>query len=69
MLLTLEGELCLCPKAYGANRVLDIGTGTGIWSLDYAELHPGAEVSLRLSNQRSTWPVLFSTSGRSSAWI
>ncbi len=45
MLLTLDGELCLCPKVRGANRVLDMGTGTGIWAIDYAEQHPAAEVS------------------------
>ena len=25
-------------------RVLDVGTGTGVWALDYADLHPGATV-------------------------
>ncbi|OLN86057.1 hypothetical protein CCHL11_05285 [Colletotrichum chlorophyti] len=44
-LLTLEGRLCLCPKQDGkAKRVLDAGTGTGIWAIDYAEAHPEAKV-------------------------
>lgn len=43
-LLTLRGELCLSPKAEGANRVLDIGTGTGIWAIEYADAHPEAHV-------------------------
>lgn len=44
-LLTLKGELGLSPKAKGgANRVLDIGTGTGIWAIEYADLHPESEV-------------------------
>ncbi|KAH8900312.1 S-adenosyl-L-methionine-dependent methyltransferase [Thozetella sp. PMI_491] len=43
-LLTLRGALCLCPKEKGAKRVLDAGTGTGIWAIEYADLHPDAEV-------------------------
>jgi len=38
MLLTLEGELALCPKVETANRVLDIGTGTGAWAMEYGML-------------------------------
>jgi methylase of polypeptide subunit release factors len=38
MLLTLKGELALCPKAHGAKRVLDLGTGTGIWAIEYGTL-------------------------------
>jgi methylase of polypeptide subunit release factors len=34
-LLTLRGALCLSPKERGAKRVLDIGTGTGIWAIEY----------------------------------
>ncbi|KAF6798128.1 methyltransferase domain-containing protein [Colletotrichum sojae] len=33
--LTWDGKLCQCPKNKGANRVLDVGTGTGIWAIDY----------------------------------
>ncbi|TDZ31161.1 putative methyltransferase tdiE [Colletotrichum spinosum] len=43
-LVTWDGVLCNCPKKKGAKRVLDIGTGTGIWSIDYAEEHPEATV-------------------------
>ncbi|KAL1892376.1 hypothetical protein Sste5346_007114 [Sporothrix stenoceras] len=32
------------PVSGGAHRVLDIGTGTGIWAIDYAEQHPAADV-------------------------
>ncbi|WQF77262.1 Putative S-adenosyl-L-methionine-dependent methyltransferase superfamily [Colletotrichum destructivum] len=43
-LLTWDDALCKCPKKDGAKRVLDIGTGTGIWALDYADEHPEAIV-------------------------
>lgn len=37
-LLTLRGELGLAPKAMeGAKRVLDLGTGTGIWAVEYGK--------------------------------
>ncbi|KAK4197646.1 S-adenosyl-L-methionine-dependent methyltransferase [Triangularia verruculosa] len=42
--LTFDEEICLCPKKDGAKRVLDLGTGSGIWCIDYADRHPEAEV-------------------------
>ncbi|KAF5547640.1 methyltransferase [Fusarium napiforme] len=41
---TLDGDLAVCPKAKGANSVLDMGTGTGSWAIDYADANPQAEV-------------------------
>ncbi|KAG5657659.1 hypothetical protein KAF25_007692 [Fusarium avenaceum] len=44
-LLTLHGELGLNPKIKeSAKRVLDAGTGTGLWAIEYADLHPEAQV-------------------------
>ena len=36
-LLTFGGKRALCPGADTAKRVLDIGTGTGIWAMEYGE--------------------------------
>lgn len=37
-LLTFEGRLCFSPGASTAKRVLDVGTGTGIWAIDFGLL-------------------------------
>ncbi|KAI5782574.1 S-adenosyl-L-methionine-dependent methyltransferase [Geopyxis carbonaria] len=42
-LLSLRGELGLAP-VQNPQRVLDLGCGTGIWAIDYADTHPSAEV-------------------------
>ncbi|GKT48952.1 uncharacterized protein ColSpa_09133 [Colletotrichum spaethianum] len=36
-LATWDGRLCMCPKKDGASRVLDVGTGTGVWAMAYGE--------------------------------
>ncbi|KAH6982476.1 hypothetical protein EDB80DRAFT_692033 [Ilyonectria destructans] len=38
MTLTIGDRYCLCPKNDGAGRVLDLGTGTGIWAIESAPL-------------------------------
>ncbi|KAJ0416783.1 S-adenosyl-L-methionine-dependent methyltransferase [Aspergillus carlsbadensis] len=42
-LLLLEGELHLAPLS-DPQRILDLGTGTGIWAIDIADKYPGASV-------------------------
>ncbi|KAF6825075.1 methyltransferase domain-containing protein [Colletotrichum musicola] len=45
--LSFDGRLGLSPPnepGAKAGRVLDLGTGTGIWAMDFGDEHPGAEV-------------------------
>ncbi|EGU82978.1 hypothetical protein FOXB_06531 [Fusarium oxysporum f. sp. conglutinans Fo5176] len=47
-LLTFGDKLGLAPPCYPdakVNHVLDLGTGTGIWAMDFADEHPEAELS------------------------
>ncbi|RFU29580.1 hypothetical protein B7463_g6764, partial [Scytalidium lignicola] len=44
-LLTLHGRLFTCtPPDTKFNHVLDVGCGTGIWAIDFADEHPEANV-------------------------
>lgn len=43
MLLITKGALYKAPIEK-PQRVLDLGTGTGIWCIDYATDHPEAEI-------------------------
>ncbi|KAK3986727.1 S-adenosyl-L-methionine-dependent methyltransferase, partial [Cladorrhinum sp. PSN332] len=42
--LTFNHKLHLAPLPEQVGRVLDAGTGTGIWALDYADEHPESHV-------------------------
>ena len=38
-LLTLDDQLSLAPIGNNLQNVLDVGTGTGIWALDFGKPH------------------------------
>jgi len=42
--LTLDGELYIAPIPHTVSNVLDLGTGTGIWAIEFADAHPNATV-------------------------
>ncbi|KAI9754185.1 MAG: hypothetical protein M1815_005757 [Lichina confinis] len=42
--LILDGKLHLASIGRNPGRVLDVGTGTGIWAIDFADEYPSAEV-------------------------
>ena len=41
---TLNGKLYLAPISSTAKEVLDLGTGTGVWAIDFADEHPDCSV-------------------------
>ncbi|KAJ8109272.1 hypothetical protein OPT61_g7585 [Boeremia exigua] len=42
--LSLDGRLYRAPIPKDVQRVLDVGCGTGIWSIEFADEHPSAQV-------------------------
>jgi SAM-dependent methyltransferase len=43
-LLLMDGELYKCPLRKNPSKILDLGTGTGIWCIDMADKFPDCEV-------------------------
>ncbi|KAL7273757.1 hypothetical protein RUND412_003357 [Rhizina undulata] len=57
-LLAFHGELLLSPvgKDWKPQRILDVGTGSGIWAVDMADKYSSAEViGIDLSPIQSRW--------------
>ncbi|KAM6529642.1 hypothetical protein FALCPG4_007772 [Fusarium falciforme] len=56
---TFDGRLGLAPPndpSYEAEHVLDVGTGTGIWAIEYGDEHPEAKViGIDLSPNQPSW--------------
>ncbi|KIW00641.1 uncharacterized protein PV09_07834 [Verruconis gallopava] len=43
-LMTTDMKLALAPIVGDPAHVIDLGTGTGIWAIDFAETHPNSQV-------------------------
>jgi SAM-dependent methyltransferase len=71
-LLILDGKL-YCAPIENPRRVLDVGTGTGIWSLDFGDENPGSEViGTDLSPIQPSWVppnVKFYIDDAESDWV
>ncbi|KAB8263360.1 hypothetical protein BDV32DRAFT_119258, partial [Aspergillus pseudonomiae] len=44
LLVMINRKLFLAPIESPPGRVLDVGAGTGIWVMDFADSHPSAEI-------------------------
>jgi SAM-dependent methyltransferase len=52
----LDGPLYLSPIPPSTNSVLDLGTGTGIWAIEFADEHPSTTVTgVDLSPVQPRW--------------
>ena len=66
-LLLMKGNLYFAPISDKPQRILDCGTGTGIWVLDMADSFPSAQVTgVDLSPIQPKWSV---TGGRFKVYI
>ncbi|KKA16340.1 hypothetical protein T310_10074 [Rasamsonia emersonii CBS 393.64] len=71
--LLLGGRLHLAPIKPNPQRVLDLGTGTGIWAMDFADEYPSTEVlGTDLSPIQPKWVppnCLFEVDDYESEWV
>jgi methylase of polypeptide subunit release factors len=51
---TMSGRLLLAPVEKAANDVLDIGTGSSVWAVDFTDAYPSSFVLGRDLNLRET---------------
>jgi len=72
-LMMLDGKLYDAPIATTPQRVLDIGTGTGIWAIDFGDENPGSDVfGTDLSPIQPSWVppnVKFYIDDAESDWV
>ncbi|KAI2627902.1 S-adenosyl-L-methionine-dependent methyltransferase [Hypomontagnella submonticulosa] len=55
-MITMDGKIMLAPIQDDVQKVLDVGCGTGIWAIDFADQFPGAEViGVDVSPQQPQW--------------
>jgi ubiquinone/menaquinone biosynthesis C-methylase UbiE len=55
-LLLLNGRLHLAPISEDPQKILDIGTGSGIWAIDMADKYPSASITgVDLAPTQPTW--------------
>ncbi|KAB5513202.1 S-adenosyl-L-methionine-dependent methyltransferase [Coniochaeta sp. 2T2.1] len=51
-----DGKLVFAPIGYNPQKVIDLGTGTGIWAIDFADKYPSAQVTgVDLSPIQPNW--------------
>jgi len=54
--LMQDGKITLAPIDDSIQKVLDVGCGTGIWAIDFADQHPSAEViGVDISPSQPQW--------------
>lgn len=54
--IVLGNKIALAPIGEKPSRILDIGTGTGIWAVEMADEYPGAEIiGTDLSPTQPSW--------------
>jgi len=57
--ICMDNKLFLAPIGEKLGRILDVGTGTGIWAIEIGDEYPSAEVlGTDLSPTQPTWYVL-----------